>query len=114
MTVAAVPLAFPVTLPVMFPENVPVIVPPSILEDPTSMAPNPLVIEPPLRAPVEVSELVTTVDLSSVPVSDPAAAAPAAAHDGTPEANVRTSVSEPLASLASVVDPLAYSMSPAA
>ena len=84
-----------------------VIVPPSMLEEPTSIFPNPLVIEPPLRAPVEVSELVTTVDLSSVPVSEPAAAAPGADQDGTPEASVSTSVSEPLASLANVVVPLA-------
>tara|TARA_R100001086_G_scaffold118986_1_gene61138 strand:- start:50 stop:373 length:324 start_codon:yes stop_codon:yes gene_type:complete len=53
----AVPEQFPVTLPVMLPEKVPVIVPPSIEELPTSMAPNPLVIEPAFKAPAVVIEV---------------------------------------------------------
>jgi len=66
-----------------------------------------------VRVPTLVSELLTTLLASVVPVSDPAAAAPpAGAQAGTPEVTVRTSLALPIASLLSVFEALAYSMSP--
>ena len=44
----------PEALPVTLPTNVPVIVPPSMEEEPTSMAPKPLLMEPAPNAPTEV------------------------------------------------------------
>ena len=115
----AVPEQFPVTFPVMLPENVPVIVPPSMEELPTSMAPNPLVMDPAPSAPTDViwvweaSTLRVTVPVVPPPDNPVPAVTPVmsptvgAAQVGTPEARVNTSVSEPLASLAKVVVPLA-------
>ena len=48
--------------------------PADILLLPTSIAPKPDVIEPEFKAPTDVAEVVTTVDLSAVPVKVPAAA----------------------------------------
>ena len=41
---------------------------------PTSILPKPVVIEPESKAPTDVAEVVTTVDLSSVPDKVPASA----------------------------------------
>ena len=61
---------------------------------------------PLVMVPTDVNDEVTTVELSVVPVRDPAAAAAGAAHAGTPPETVSTLPVDPIASLEFVVPEL--------
>lgn len=88
----------PVWVIVPLGESAPVLTVPVVVmvEEPLSIVPNPDVIEPAFKAPTVVTEVVTTPDASVDPVRLPAAAAAGAAHDGLPDATVRTSLVEPI------------------